>query len=164
VETEQLVRSFDTGLNLTDITPEAKSGPVNQANTVFATSTNGYFQLDPRVNDMMVNENKYKSVSGLTNIVSTARGNFAIGSEDGHVRMYTNITQKRAKTDLPGFGDPVRQLDVTKDGAWVLGTCDTYLMLIPTALSEDSNGFTHRMGKEKPLPLKLVLTHADLVQ
>jgi len=74
---------------------------------------------------MKVNENSYKTVGGLNNIVSTGNGNFAISSEDGHIRMYSDIAHKRAKTDLPGFGDPVRQLDVTKDGSWILGTCDT---------------------------------------
>lgn len=113
---------------------------------------------------MKVNENTYKSVKGLNNIVSTQNGNFAISSNDGHVRMYTDISQKRAKTDLPGFGDDITDLDVSKDGDWILSTCETYLMLIPTVLDENSNGFTHRMGQEKPLPLKLTISHSDLMK
>jgi len=78
--------------------------------------------------------------------------------------MYTNIDQKRAKTELIGFGDGITQLDTCKDGSWILATCKNYLMMIPTVLDEDSNGFTKKMGKDKPLPIKLTLTHSDIIK
>lgn len=87
IETEKLIRTFDTSTNLTDITSCVKNGPVNEGNTVFGTSSNGYYQFDPRVDQMKVSENTYKSVKGLNGIKATANGNFAISSEDGHVRM-----------------------------------------------------------------------------
>jgi len=34
VETEQLIKSFDTTVHLTDITPDSKTGAVNQCNTL----------------------------------------------------------------------------------------------------------------------------------
>jgi len=75
--------------------------------------------------------------------------------------MYTKQGQI-AKTDLPCFGDNIDHIDITKDGNWILCTCKTYLLLISTVLDEDKNGFTHRMGKNKPLPIKLTLNNTDL--
>ena len=68
----------------------------------------------------------------------------------------------RAATSLPGFGDPVRYfklvismqtfnlffvsikkvlaVDVTADGQWILATCKTYLMVIPTKI-DGTTGF-----------------------
>mmetsp|Transcript_41715 Transcript_41715/g.90960 ORF Transcript_41715/g.90960 Transcript_41715/m.90960 type:complete len:188 (+) Transcript_41715:1323-1886(+) len=164
LETEKLISSFDTKCNLKDIHSNIKNGPVNEGNTIYAISDNGYHHYDPRIKNMQVCENTYKTVHGLNSIASTNDGTFAVSSSDGHVRLYTNITQKRAKTDLVGFGDPILELDVCKSGDWVLGTCESYLMLIPTVLDENKNGFTHRMGKDKPLPIKLTLNHSDLVK
>lgn len=123
IETEKLISSFETGVSLMDISSNIKNGPVNEGNTVYGIHDSGYIHFDPRIKDMKVCENKYKTVHGLTNIISDQKGHFAIGSTDGHVRMYTDISQKRAKTDLPGFGDPIRELDVSKDGEWILATC-----------------------------------------
>jgi hypothetical protein len=39
----------------------------------------------------------------------------------------------RAKTTLPGCGDPILGIDVTADGKWILATCKTYLLLIPAS-------------------------------
>lgn len=164
LETQQLISSFQNNMCLTDITSNQKSGPINEGNTVYASSTNGYCNLDPRIKDMKVVENIYKTVHGLNNIKTNQNGNFAISGDDGHIRLYTNITQKRAKTELPGFGDAIKEMDVSKDGSWVLATCEKYLMMVPTVLDEKHDGFTKRMGKDKPLPLKLTLTHADLMK
>jgi hypothetical protein len=49
--------------------------------------------------------------------------------------------------------DPIKSLDVTSDGKYVLATCDKYLILINTTCKGSLNGFNVQMGKEKP-PLK----------
>jgi len=61
-----------------------------------------------------------------------------------------------AKTMFPGCGDLVIGIDTTENGQWVLATCKTYLLLIPTTFS-GTTGFEKTMGKEKPAPRRLEL-------
>jgi hypothetical protein len=81
-------------------------------------------------------------------------GNLAIGSLSGEIRLYKEVGQN-AKTLLPGLGDPIRSVNMSIDGEWVLATTQTYLLVIPTMCSNGKTGFDHRMGKEKPAPKKL---------
>jgi hypothetical protein len=62
------------------------------------------------------------------------QGGFAIGSHNGEIRFYKEVGQN-AKTLLPGLGEPIKSIDVSLDGEWVLATCRTYLLVIPTTLS-----------------------------
>eukprot|EP01006_Ploeotia_vitrea_P043090 TRINITY_DN66689_c6_g9_i1.p2 TRINITY_DN66689_c6_g9~~TRINITY_DN66689_c6_g9_i1.p2 ORF type:complete len:195 (+),score=108.79 TRINITY_DN66689_c6_g9_i1:58-585(+) len=73
-----------------------------------------------------------------------------------------------AKTLLPGLGDPIIGLDVSGDGRWILATCRTYLLVIPTQFEDKKNrvrtGFDARMGQNKPVPRKLQLHTTDLAK
>jgi len=89
--------------------------------------------------------------------LQTYTGQLAIGSKDGKIRFFSenalgrdikDVSDRtpRAKTTLPGFGDPIIGIDVTRAGDWVLATCKTYLLLIPTEV-KSSTGFEVAMGK-----------------
>jgi len=68
----------------------------------------------------------------------------------------------RATTAFPGLGDPIIGIDVTTDGEWVLATCATYLVLIPTKAGV-KDGFNGRgLGKEKPNAIQLWLKSEDI--
>lgn len=82
------------------------------------------------------------------------QGGLAIGSLNGEIRLYKEVGQN-AKTLLPGLGDPIRAIDMSIDGKWVIATTQTYLLLVPTMCDNGKTGFEHRMGKEKPNPKKL---------
>jgi len=100
-----------------------------------------------------------------------------VGSRNGEIRMYNrdSLVSKsgfdglynapRAKTSLPGFGDPIIGIDVTRDGNWILATCKTYLLIIPTTLDNGVTGFVKPMGKNKPVPrlLKLKDEHLKVI-
>jgi hypothetical protein len=50
------------------------------------------------------------------------------------------------------LGDEVRGIDTSKDGAWVLATCESYLLLFPTSQG-GKNGFDFMFKKAyKPVP------------
>ena len=83
-------------------------------------------------------------------------GSLALGSFDGKIRLYKQVGQD-AKTLLPGLGDAINFIEVSRDGNWVLATTQTYLLLVPTICSNDKTGFEQRMGSEKPSPKKLTL-------
>lgn len=72
---------------------------------------------------------------------------------------------RQAKTAFPGLGSPITSVDVTYDGKWVLGTTDTYLILICTLFTDKDGktktGFSGRMGNKIPAPRLLKLTPVD---
>merc|ERR1712080_321203 len=100
-------------------------------------------------------------------IATTGQGYAVIGSHKGEIRMYSEIGQKRAKTNLPGLGDGITGLDVTQDGKYILATTQWYLLLIMTEIQGDSKhrtGFQVGMGKKMRKPIKLQLSHVDMLK
>jgi len=102
----------------------------------------------------------YKTNYEFTSVTTNTSGGLAVGSMNGDVRLYSKVGQI-AKTALPGMGEPINSLDVSNDGKWVLATCQTYLLLIPTECNSGKLGFDQRMGAEKPNPKKLTLRPTD---
>ncbi|KAI3441383.1 hypothetical protein J3R85_002669 [Psidium guajava] len=96
---------------------------------------------------------------------TTGDGSIVIGSIDGKIRLYSKTSMRQAKTAFPGLGSPITHVDVTYDGKWVLGTTDTYLVLICTLFTDKDGrtktGFTGRMGNKIPAPRLLKLTPLD---
>jgi hypothetical protein len=96
---------------------------------------------------------------------STGDGSIVVGSRDGKIRLYSKTSMRQAKTAFPGLGSPITHVDVTYDGKWVLGTTDTYLILICTLFTDKDGktktGFGGRMGNKIPAPRLLKLTPLD---
>lgn len=96
---------------------------------------------------------------------TTGDGSIVVGSLDGKIRLYSRTSMRQAKTAFPGLGSPITHVDVTYDGKWILGTTDTYLILICT-LFTDKDGmtktaFSGRAGSKIPAPRLLKLTPVD---
>ena len=83
-----------------------------------------------------------------------------MASKKGDIRLFNKL-DKRAKTLLPGFGDPILGIDVTEDGKYILATCKTYLLFICTEIQGSDDlvtGFVKSMPADnKPLPKRLAL-------
>lgn len=96
---------------------------------------------------------------------TTGDGSIVIGSLDGKIRLYSKTSMRQAKTAFPGLGSPITHVDVTYDGKWVLGTTDTYLVLICTLFTDKDGktktGFSGRMGNKIPAPRLLKLIPLD---
>ena len=92
-------------------------------------------------------------------------GSIVVGSLDGKIRLYSRTSMRQAKTAFPGLGSPITHVDVTYDGKWILGTTDTYLILICTLFTDKDGkiktGFSGRMGNKIPAPRLLKLTPVD---
>ncbi len=50
------------------------------------------------------------------------------------------------------------------NGKYLLATCETYLLVIPTTCKGDKSGFTVSMGKEKPKPKILRINNNDIIK
>lgn len=122
--------------------------------------------MDPRSEGTQrVRTHQYVSKPQISCLASDGQGHFVLGSRLGDFRLFDGEANKagelkRAKTLVQGLGDPVMAVDVTTDGSWVLGTCDTYLILLKTKV-EGGTGFTKSAGQKKPKPIKLQLTLED---
>uniref|UniRef100_A0A2P2IRC2 Uncharacterized protein MANES_10G056200 n=1 Tax=Rhizophora mucronata TaxID=61149 RepID=A0A2P2IRC2_RHIMU len=96
---------------------------------------------------------------------TTGDGSIVVGSLDGKIRLYSRSSMRQAKTAFPGLGSPITHVDVTYDGKWVLGTTDTYLILICTLFTDKDGrtktGFGGRMGNKISAPRLLKLTPVD---
>ncbi|XP_010419922.1 PREDICTED: protein CYPRO4-like [Camelina sativa] len=96
---------------------------------------------------------------------TTGDGSIVVGSLDGKIRLYSKTSMRMAKTAFPGLGSPITHVDVSYDGKWILGTTDTYLVLICTLFTDKDGrtktGFSRRMGNKIPAPRLLKLTPLD---
>ncbi|XP_078434081.1 protein CYPRO4-like [Wolffia australiana] len=96
---------------------------------------------------------------------STGDGSIVVGSLDGKIRLYSKSSMRMAKTAFPGLGSPITHVDVTFDGKWILGTTDTYLVLISSIFKDkdgrEKTGFNGRMGNRIAAPRLLKLTPLD---
>lgn len=158
--------SAGEGQKIRSFAPAAKYGQRTGEKTFVGVSNNAIFTMDPRVNtlDKAVNKKVYAQIPKFTCMATNAAGQIAVGTMKGEIMMYDH-TGKKAKTKLPGLGDPVVGIDVTEDGRWVLATTPRYLMLISTIVDgRAKSGFQQSMGQAKPTPHKLKLNHGDLVR
>lgn len=96
---------------------------------------------------------------------TTGDGSIVVGSLDGKIRLYSKSSMRTAKTAFPGLGSPITHVDVTFDGKWILGTTDSYLILICTLFTDKGGktktGFSGRMGNRIAAPRLLKLTPMD---
>lgn len=96
---------------------------------------------------------------------STGDGSIVVGSLDGKIRLYSKSSMRMAKTAFPGLGSPITHVDVTYDGKWILGTTDTYLILVCTIFidkdGKEKTGFNGRMGNRIAAPRLLKLNPLD---
>lgn len=150
------------------MTPMDKLAQMTAEQTLLGASHNALFQIDPRLSgNKMVDSNmkQYVTKNKFSSLATTEHGHIAVASEKGDVRLFDTLG-KNAKTALPALGDPIKGIDVTKDGRWVIATCKTYLLLIDTNIEQGKyagqSGFTRSFpanAKPKPARLRLKPEH-----
>ena len=145
------------------LTHEKKFDQMTDNPLLVGVNNNSLFTMDARINkkNKVVATKSYKTNPKMNCIKTTNFGGIATGSLNGEIRLYGQVG-KNAKTLLPCFGDPIRDIDVTADGKYLLATCDRYLILIPTVCKGEQNGFTVQMGKDKPNPKTLKIKPIDV--
>lgn len=169
-----------TDITMRDITNDSKGAQMDPSGSTFlGLDDNRLCRWDMRdrhgmVQDL-VNENtpvlnwtqghQFSRGTNFQCFATTGDGSIVVGSLDGKIRLYSSSSMRQAKTAFPGLGSPITHVDVTYDGKWILGTTDTYLILICT-LFVDKNGstktgFAGRMGNRISAPRLLKLNPLD---
>ncbi|KAI5172437.1 hypothetical protein NEFER03_1540 [Nematocida sp. LUAm3] len=153
LNTEKISDTWKIKNNVKDFFSESKSSQ-NQNSPLLGISNNSIFRLDPRKKEQEVTK-QYATNPKFSSGDANASGHFAIGSDTGDLRLYDN-PEKRAKTHLPGLGDPILSMYISPSGKYIICTCKSYLMLV-TSEASGASGFKKSLGKEKPVPKKLMV-------
>lgn len=186
IETGKIVTEWKFGkdgadLTMRDITNDTKGSQLDPSESTFlGLDDNRLCQWDMRDKKGIVQNIATASSSPVlhwtqghqfsrgTNFqcfATTGDGSIVVGSLDGKIRLYSKTSMRQAKTAFPGLGSPITSVDVTYDGKWVLGTTDTYLVLICTLFTDKDGrtktGFGGRMGNRIGAPRLLKLTPLD---
>ncbi|KAK4340243.1 hypothetical protein RND71_041705 [Anisodus tanguticus] len=180
IVTEWKFEKDGTDITMKDITNDTKGSQLDPSESTFlGLDDNRLCQWDMRdkkgivqtlanTSSPVLNWTQGHQFSRGTNFqcfATTGDGSIVVGSLDGKIRLYSKTSMRQAKTAFPGLGSPITHVDVTYDGKWILGTTDTYLILICTLLTDKDgktkSGFTGRMGNKIPAPRLLKLTPVD---
>ncbi|KAA8536197.1 hypothetical protein F0562_028675 [Nyssa sinensis] len=180
IVTEWKFEKDGTDLTMRDITNDTKGSQLDPSESTFlGLDDNRLCQWDMRDRKGMVQNivnanspvlhwtqgHQFSRGTNFQCFATAGDGSIVVGSLDGKIRLYSKTSMRQAKTAFPGLGSPVTHVDVTYDGKWVLGTTDTYLILICTLFTDKDGktktGFGGRMGNKIPAPRLLKLTPVD---
>ena len=174
---QQIIQDWDCDVNkkflncnintddLLDFTYPKKLGQLNEKNEMIGINCNSIFLLDQRVNrkNKIVDFKNYSTHPNFESIVTTGFGGIATGSENGDIRLFNEIG-RNAKTLMTGFNYPIKYLDSTIDGKYILATCDKYILVINTENEYNLNGFNTCFRTTTIKPLILHLSINDLIK
>ncbi|KAK6097628.1 Vacuolar import and degradation protein 27 [Batrachochytrium dendrobatidis] len=152
----------DDDMDVNEIIPDKKYAQLTQEKTVIGINSNAIFRIDPRLagnKRVEAQSNVYKTSNQFSVASTTGNGELAVASDKGDIRLYNKLNI-RAKTLLPGLGDPIIGIDSTENGKYLLATCSTYLLLVDTEIEGEAggkNGYQKGMGDKKPVPKRLQL-------
>ncbi|GAB4829509.1 Protein cypro4 [Ancistrocladus abbreviatus] len=185
IETGKIVSEWKfekdgTDISMRDITNDSKGAQLDPSGSTFLglddnrlcrwdmRDRNGIVQNLATAGTPVLNWTQGHQFSRGTNFqcfATTGDGSIVVGSLDGKIRLYSTNSMRQAKTAFPGLGSPITHVDVTYDGKWILGTTDTYLILICTLFVDKDGkaktGFQGRMGNKISAPRLLKLTPLD---
>lgn len=165
-ERGQVVEEYkvDKYNTVSHIHPINKFAPRTGEQTFMSINSKGMFVLDPRISkpEKAAVCKTYTKNPYFTCSATTQDGRTVVASEKGDIRLYSEIG-KNAKTALPGLGDNILSVDVTKSGEWVLATTKSYLLVIPV-VSHGVNGFLKSITKKRRNPRKLTLKPEDIAR
>ncbi|MFS7999119.1 putative transcription factor WD40-like family [Helianthus anomalus] len=180
VVTEWKFAKDGTDITMRDVTNDSKGAQMDPSGSTFLglddnrlcrwdmRDRHGIVQNLADANTPVLNWTQGHQFSRGTNFqcfATTGDGSIVVGSVDGKIRLYSVSSMRQAKTAFPGLGSPITHVDVTYDGKWILGTSDTYLILICTLFTDkdgkSKTGFAGRMGNRISAPRLLKLNPLD---
>lgn len=170
LERGKIIEEWDVAKDQTlkSFGPNSKYSQLTNEQTLTGISANGMFKIDPRLStkEKLVEDKTFKLYKTKNNdflsFATTQEGFIAVGSKRGDIRLYDRLGAN-AKTALPSLGEPINYTEVSADGRWILGTCESYLILIDAKIGEGQKnlgnlGFNKYFDKDKkPKPRLLCI-------
>ena len=125
------------------------------------------FRYDPRTSTPVKvnkgNSRKYKSGKPFTAVATTANGYTILGDADGIVRLYSDVSDKAnaiKKLQQYALGDPVRGIDCTLNGSYVLWTTKEAIYVVHLDGGDEQWDDT---PTPETIQLKLSPEHAEII-
>ena len=137
----------------------SKLSPLTDSPLFIGLAYNGVYLLDPRSQVPIVQEFQYQNSPAFSCISTTSSGHLALGTETGEVKLYSTIG-KKAVTTFPNLGSPIKSIDTTKCGSFILATTNEYLLLLK-AEYEGELAYTKPLAKKRKPAKRLTLTPED---
>lgn len=156
LEKGEIVEKWDIEDNMNDYFDSIK---YKNDGTLVGVSDFALFRIDPRVKDKIVERNEYKTKNEFSCGIATEKGDVAVASRKGDLRLYNKI-DKRAKSLLPGFGDEIIGIDTSKSGSTIVCTCKTYILVF----SVHSDFSKNVKDKSAPRRLQLKPQHLSYIK
>ena len=165
---EKIVNEWKTDkTSISDICSLKKRGQTTDEPLIYGVNSKSVFTLDERVNNKnnIVDIKTYTTKNYANKIMSNDNGQFVTGSIKGDLRIYDKMGIK-AKNLFSFYGDPIRYIDISSDGQYILLTCDKYLILINSGCNEeDKNSFLKTIKTvERKTPLRLQIKTTDVAK
>lgn len=160
IEKSKVIDAFrpEKNIKIKDLSVQGgKTGLFNTTPSILSISENDIYRIDPRSNKPVVQSKNYKMQTGFEKILGTCDDSFAIGSNNGDIRLYTGVGSN-AKNLIPSMmHEPVLHMDSSKDASLLLLTFKRYLMLMPTFQNgKNAYGTTFKKdSKPKPIILRV---------
>ncbi|ORE00280.1 VID27 [Hepatospora eriocheir] len=145
LEKGKVVEKWDLERNINDYFHQSQ-------NNLCGVNDYSLFRIDPRTSEKIVQHKDYKTKVGFSVGMSNSNGDIAIASSKGDLRLYDKLN-KRAKTLINGYGANAKGIDVSKDGRYILITCDNYILLYDLLITNYKN----KVDKEKMFSKRLQL-------
>ncbi|CAD6985334.1 unnamed protein product [Tilletia controversa] len=139
-------------IQIRNAVPTSKFAQMTSEPTLIGHGRNSVFKIDPRLSGLKMVDSLYKRYTTKQEFaaaITDEAGHLAVASDKGEIRLFEAIG-KNVKTALPSIRDPIRGIDVTADGRYMVVTYKTYLLLIDTLISEGR--YAGKLGFERSFP------------
>ncbi|CEL95385.1 unnamed protein product [Vitrella brassicaformis CCMP3155] len=171
IERETVVAKYENDIPMHNVMPSYKGAEKRGTQHLVGHSSRAFFKLDTKVGPRPRQHTlTYASNPQFTCGATTEDEEIVLGNKMGEFRLYDGKPNrdgkyKIAKTLVSGLGDPLTAVTATRDGHWIVGTTDHYLVVLPVKLRDsDKTGFQKSLGKLKPRPYKLSLKNEDWIR
>lgn len=161
VETGNVINSYEND-KIKDICRLGGKSGFNGNGEFLAIENQVVNRYDPRLKNGIAAQKIYKTKMNFNKMFGGPSNSIAISSLNGQLRLFEEVG-KNAKNVIPSLlGDQIKFIDINTSGDFVLATCSSYILLLPT-FQNGNSGFSKTFLKtEKPQPKILTINPRSL--
>ena len=133
IEKSKIIKEFNHSNNeIYDFCNEKKYSQMTDDNILYCINGKEIIRFDARTSMKEKEVMKCKDNKNLLKYISTTNdGEIIVGSSEGNIKFYDKLRYSNVKNKTP-IKKPIKSIDVTKDGNYVLLTCDDCLIVFNT--------------------------------
>lgn len=168
---EKVIQEIKTDdLNVDLMWNSFKGGNCSMDPTFMCANNSAFFLMDTRQSHGQGHTMMYKTNPRFTAAISDENGHILLGNSVGELRLYDGEANKDgkfkiAKTKLDSVvREPIKSVDSTPDGSWILATMKSCIVVYPTRLKGGGNSAFETRLANKTTGIYLRLKHEDILE